>query len=102
MRRGARMRPETAEFHAVITEPLELVQDDVEVVGGLFLVEQIRPGADGDASLGHDGVPCGMSESRQGVPVVPAIRYLFGIRAATDLDGEFLNPYSSPFNPIAN
>src|SRR5262245_16218072 len=59
MRRGAGVRAEAAEFHAVVTQTLELVQDDVEVVGRLFLVEQVRPGADRDASFGHDRVLCG-------------------------------------------
>src|SRR5205823_5301017 len=46
---------------------LELVQDLVEVGGRDLLVEQVRPGADRDAGLGHEREP---RERWEGVPIV--------------------------------
>ena len=42
----------TAEFDPVVPEVLQLVQDDVEVVGRGLLVEQVRPGSDRDSTHG--------------------------------------------------
>ena len=51
------MRIEPAQLDALVAQMLQLVQDLVEIVGRLLLVEDVRPGADGEF-LAHDGFPC--------------------------------------------
>src|SRR5436853_2839899 len=50
------MRAETAQFHAVVAQVLQLVQDDVKIERRLLLVEDVRPTADGEF-LGHRYTP---------------------------------------------
>src|SRR5438128_8289391 len=52
VRPRCRMRAETAQFHAVVAQVLQLVQHDVKIERRLFLVEDVRPTADGEF-LGH-------------------------------------------------
>src|SRR5262249_39754171 len=54
MRHRRWMHAESAQLDAIVAEMLQLVQDLVEVGGRLLLIEQIRPGADGEFL--HGGV----------------------------------------------
>src|SRR5262249_41115841 len=84
VRHRAGVRAEAAQLHPVVPEVLELVQDDVEVAGRLLLVEQVRPGADRDAGLGHDSLTS--RENGRGLPVIRGEAPGNAAGPVTDLD----------------